>query len=50
MFLKQTNELKKIIDNMKNQGKSDKEIKQVVKAYLFESKKKINTNGDLNVI
>ncbi len=50
MFLKQMQELKDITRNMKNQGKSDEQIKQVISLYLVESKKKINPNGDLDIV
>lgn len=50
MFLKEMADLKKIVANLQKQGKSDQEIKQTVSLYLIESKKKINPNGDLDII
>lgn len=50
MFLKQMVDLKKIVATMQKQGKTDEQIKQAVSAYLIESKKKINPNGDLDII
>lgn len=50
MFLKQMNDLKKIARNMKKQGKSDEQIKKAINLYLVTSKKKINPNGDLDVV
>ncbi|WP_180953860.1 hypothetical protein [Bacillus sp. M6-12] len=50
MFIKQMNELKRITANLKKQGKSETEIKQAISLYLTESKKKINPNGDLDIV
>ena len=43
-------ELKKIASNLKAQGKSEEQIKQAISLYLIESKKKMNPNGDLDVL
>lgn len=50
LFLKQMVELKKIASNLKKQGKSEKEIKRAINLYLVENKRKINPNGDLDII
>lgn len=50
MFLKQMCELQRIVENLRKQGKSKSEIKQTISLYLTESKKKINPDGDLDVI
>lgn len=50
MLLKRLCELKKIVSNMKQQGKSQEEIKQVISLYLTETKKKINPDGDLDIV
>ncbi|MDG5787800.1 hypothetical protein QA612_09840 [Evansella sp. AB-P1] len=44
MYLKQIADSKRISENMRNQGKSDKEIKQAISLYLSESKNKINAH------
>lgn len=43
-------DLENINQNLSNQGKSKKEIKQAIHVYLTESKKKYNPNGDLDVV
>jgi hypothetical protein len=50
MFLKQMTDLRRMSDNMRKQGKSDEQIKKAISLYLIESKKKINPNGDLDII
>jgi hypothetical protein len=50
VFLKQMDDLKKIASNMQNQGKSDEQIKNAISLYLIVSKKKINPNGDLDIV
>ena len=50
LFLKQIKELKLIKQNLRNQGKSNEQIKQVISLYLVETKNKINPNGDFDVI
>lgn len=49
-FWKVMNDLKKITSNLQKQGKTDEQIKQAIRIYLEESKKKINQNGDLDIV
>lgn len=50
MYLKQVQELKKIVSNLKKQGKSEEEIRKAINIYLQEFKRKNNPNGDLDII
>jgi len=50
MYINALNDLNKVVDDLQNQGKTDDEIKEAVKVYLEEFKKKINPNGDLDVV
>ncbi|WP_155918575.1 hypothetical protein [Heyndrickxia ginsengihumi] len=50
MLSKRAEELQNIIFNLQKQGKSQEQIKKVVSLYLIETKKKINPNGDLDII
>lgn len=43
-------ELERIVKNLHKQGKSDEEVKQAIICYLQESKRKMNPNGDLDII
>ncbi|AZV43667.1 hypothetical protein BAOM_3058 [Peribacillus asahii] len=49
-MFKQMAELKKITENLRNQGKTNEQIKAAIGAYLDESKRKINPNGDLDIL
>lgn len=49
-MFKQMAELKNITSNLRKQGKTDDQIKRAISAYLDESKRKINPNGDLDII
>ena len=42
--------LEQLSNRMKQQGKTDEQIKSLVSLYLMEFKKKINPNGELDVI
>lgn len=50
MFLKQMSDLKRKVDNMKNQGKSEKEIKRAISLYLKESKRQVNPNREKELV
>lgn len=43
-------DLKRIANNLRKQGKTDEQIKNSVSVYLKESKRKINPNGDLDIV
>lgn len=50
MFSREKKELDKIIKNMNQQGKTKQQIKNAIGIYLKENKKKVNPNGELDII
>jgi hypothetical protein len=48
-LVKVIEDLEKLTENLRKQGKTKEQIKLAIGIYLEESKKKINPNGDLDI-